>query len=122
MSEGMNPRDIKFKLALEVVARFHSVADAKAAQDEFINRFRKGEMPEDIADISLQSETGSLPIANLLKNAGLTQSTSDAMRMIRQGAVKIDGEKIEDTRLEMGVSSTHIYQVGKRRFARVTVI
>lgn len=122
MSEGMNPRDIKFKLALEIVARFHSVADAKAAQEEFINRFRKGEMPEDIAEISLQSEAGRLPIANLLKNAGLTQSTSDALRMIRQGAVKIDGEKIEDTRLEIGVSSTHIYQVGKRRFARVTVI
>ena len=63
-----------------------------------------------------------MPIANLLKNAGLTQSTSDAMRMIRQGAVKIDGEKVEDTKLAIEVSSTHIYQVGKRRFARVTVI
>lgn len=122
VSEGENPRDVKFKLALEIVSRFHSVAEAKAAQDEFINRFRKGEMPDDIAEISLQSEAGALPIANLLKNAGLTQSTSDAMRMIRQGAVKIDGEKVEDTKLAIEVSSTHIYQVGKRRFARVTVI
>ena len=122
VSEGENPRDVKFKLAQEIVTRFHSVAEAKAAQDEFINRFRKGEMPDDIAEISLQSEAGALPIANLLKNAGLTQSTSDAMRMIRQGAVKIDGEKVEDTKLAIEVSSTHIYQVGKRRFARVTVI
>jgi len=122
VSEGENPRDVKFKLAQEIVSRFHSVAEAKAAQDEFINRFRKGEMPDDIAEISLQSEAGALPIANLLKNAGLTQSTSDAMRMIRQGAVKIDGEKVEDTKLAIEVSSTHIYQVGKRRFARVTVI
>ena len=122
VSEGENPRDVKFKLAQEIVTRFHSVAEAKAAQDEFINRFRKGEMPDDITEISLQSEAGVLPIANLLKNAGLTQSTSDAMRMIRQGAVKIDGEKVEDTKLAIEVSSTHIYQVGKRRFARVTVI
>jgi len=122
VSEGENPRDVKFKLAREIVARFHSVAEAKAAQDEFINRFRKGEMPDEIAEVSLQAEAGIIPIANLLKNAGLTQSTSDALRMIRQGAVKIDGEKVEDTKLEINVSSTHIYQVGKRRFARVTVI
>ena len=122
VSGGENPRDVKFKLALEVVARFHSVAEAKSAQDEFINRFRKGEMPDDIAEVSLQAQEGIIPIANLLKNAGLTQSTSDALRMIRQGAVKIDGVKVEDTKLEIGVSSTHIYQVGKRRFARVTVV
>jgi len=122
VSEGENPRDVKFKLAREIVARFHSVAEAKAAQDEFINRFRKGEMPDEIAEVSLQAEAGIIPIANLLKNAGLTQSTSDALRMIRQGAVKIDGEKVEDTKLEINVSSTHIYQVGKRRFARVTII
>jgi tyrosyl-tRNA synthetase len=122
VSGGENPRDVKFKLALEIVARFHSVAEAKSAQDEFINRFRKGEMPDEIAEVSLQAEAGIIPIANLLKNAGLTQSTSDALRMIRQGAVKIDGEKVEDTKLEICVSSTHIYQVGKRRFARVTVV
>jgi tyrosyl-tRNA synthetase len=121
VAEGLNPRDVKFKLALEIVERFHSEADAKAALEEFINRFRKGAMPEDIPEISLQSEEGVLPIANLLKNAGLTQSTSDALRMIRQGAVKIDAEKVEDTKLVIEAGSTHIYQVGKRRFARVTV-
>jgi tyrosyl-tRNA synthetase len=121
VAEGLNPRDVKFKLAMEIVERFHSEADAKAALEEFINRFRKGAMPEDIPEISLQSEEGVLPIANLLKSAGLTQSTSDALRMIRQGAVKIDAEKVEDTKLVIEAGSTHIYQVGKRRFARVTV-
>ncbi len=121
VSAGLNPRDVKFRLALEIVARFHSDNEAQAAQQEFINRFRKGAMPEDIVEVTLQSENGVMPIANLLKNANLTQSTSDALRMIRQAAVKIDGEKVEDTRLEVKAGSTHIYQVGKRRFARVTV-
>ena len=121
VAAGLNPRDVKFRLALEIVARFHSGNEAEAAQQEFINRFRKGAMPEDIAEITLQSEDGVMPIANLLKNANLTQSTSDALRMIRQAAVKIDGEKVEDTRLEIKAGSTHIYSVGKRRFARVTV-
>jgi tyrosyl-tRNA synthetase len=121
VAEGLNPRDVKFKLALEIVERFHTEADATAAHEEFINRFRKGAMPEDIPELELQSKDGELAIANLIKNAGLTQSTSDAIRMIRQGAVKIDAEKIEDTKLVIKAGSTHIYQVGKRRFARVTV-
>jgi tyrosyl-tRNA synthetase len=121
VAEGLNPRDVKFKLALEIVERFHTEAEAKAALEEFINRFRKGAMPDDIPEVELQSNDGKLPIANLLKNAGLTQSTSDAIRMIRQGAVKIDGEKVEDAKLVIEAGSTHIYQVGKRRFARVSV-
>jgi tyrosyl-tRNA synthetase len=121
VAEGANPRDVKFKLALEIVERFHTETEAKAAHEEFINRFRKGAMPDDIPEVSLTTDDGTLPIANLLKNAGLTQSTSDALRMVRQGAVKVDGEKIEDTRLVIEAPSTHIYQVGKRRFARVIV-
>jgi len=121
VAEGLNPRDVKFNLALELVERFHSESDAKAAHEEFINRFRKGAMPEDIPEVTLNADDGVLPIANLLKSAGLTQSTSDALRMIRQGAVKIDAEKMEDTKFEIKAGSTHIYQVGKRRFARVTV-
>lgn len=121
IAAGMNPRDVKFQLGMEIVERFHSKADAEAAKQEFINRFRKGEMPEDIPEVTLTAEAGELPIANLIKDAGLTQSTSDALRMIRQGAVKIDGEKIEDTRLVIHAGSTHVYQVGKRRFSRVTV-
>ncbi|MEA1890485.1 MAG: tyrosine--tRNA ligase [Pseudomonadota bacterium] len=121
VEQGLNPRDVKFRLAGEIVARFHSQSAAEAAQQEFIDRFRKGAMPEDMPELTLHADDGVLPIANLLKDAGLTQSTSDAMRMIRQGAVKIDGEKVSDTRLEIKAGSTHIYQVGKRRFARVTV-
>jgi len=121
IAAGMNPRDVKFQLGMEIVERFHSKADAEAAKQEFINRFRKGEMPEDIPEVTLTAETGELPIANLIKGAGLTQSTSDALRMIRQGAVKIDGEKIEDTRVVIRAGTTHVYQVGKRRFSRVTV-
>jgi len=121
VEQGLNPRDVKFRLAGEIVARFHSQSAAEAAQQEFIDRFRKGAMPEDIPEVTLHRDGSVLPIANLLKDAGLTQSTSDALRMIRQGAVKIDGEKISDTKLEIKAGSTHIYQVGKRRFARVTV-
>jgi tyrosyl-tRNA synthetase len=121
VDDGMNPRDVKFHLGLEIVERFHSKSAAEAAQQEFINRFRKGAMPDEIPEVTLTADNGELPIANLIKDAGLTQSTSDAMRMIRQGAVKIDGEKIEDPRLVIAAGTTHIYQVGKRRFSRVTV-
>ncbi len=121
VEQGLNPRDVKFRLAGEIVARFHSQSAAEAAQQEFIDRFRKGAMPEEIAEVTLHAESGVLQIANLIKDAGLTQSTSDALRMIRQGAVKIDGEKVNDTKLAIKSGSTHIYQIGKRRFARVTV-
>ncbi len=120
MAEGRNPRDVKFLLGEEIVARFHSQAEATAARENFIARFQKGAMPDDIPEKTLNSE-GGLAIANLLKQAGLTQSTSDALRMIRQGAVKIDGERIEDSKLEIAAGTTHIYQVGKRRFAKVSV-
>jgi len=121
MADGRNPRDIKFLLGEEIVARFHSQAAATAARENFIARFQKGAMPDDIPEKTLAAENGHLPIANLLKQAGLTQSTSDALRMIRQGAVKIDGERIEDSKLEIATGTSHVYQVGKRRFARVSV-
>jgi tyrosyl-tRNA synthetase len=114
---GKNPRDIKILLAKEIIARFHSEADADAAEQEFINRFQKGAMP----DVMPEFEFGAgIAIGNLLKEAGLVNSTSDAMRMIRQGAAKIDGVKIEDTKL-VPETGTAVYQVGKRKFARVTV-
>ncbi len=118
---GTNPRDIKFRLASEIVARFHSESAARHAQEEFINRFRKGAMPEEIDEVTLDTQDGVLPIANLIKEAGLTQSTSEAMRMIKQGAVRIDSEKVSDPRLEIRAGTSHIYQVGKRRFSRVTL-
>ncbi|HGO5291939.1 tyrosine--tRNA ligase [Photobacterium damselae] len=117
VANGKNPRDVKFLLAKEIIARFHSEADADAAEQEFISRFQKGNMPEEMPEFEFEA---GMPIANLLKDAELVNSTSDAMRMIRQGAVKIDGEKVEDTKLTPAVG-TAVYQVGKRKFARVTL-
>jgi len=119
IEEGINPRDIKFVLGEEIVARFHSEADATNAKENFIARFQKGAMPDDITEIELTAVEGKLAIANLLKNADLVSSTSDAFRMIKQGAVKIDGEKVADKGLEIETGTEHIYQVGKRRFAKV---
>lgn len=114
---GKNPRDVKILLAKEIIARFHTEADAGAAEQEFINRFQKGAMPDEMPEFEFEA---GIAIANLLKEAGLVNSTSDAMRMIRQGAAKLDGEKIEDTKL-VPAAGTAVYQVGKRKFARVTV-
>ena len=121
VSEGMNPRDAKFELGQEIVARFHSEAEAQSARQEFIARFQKGAMPDEIPDKALESQGGKLGIAHLLRGAGLVNSTSEAFRMIKQGAVKIDGERVEDRGLEIEAGTTHVYQVGKRKFARVTL-
>ncbi len=121
VDEGMNPRDAKFELGHEIVARFHSEADAESARQEFIARFQKGAMPDEIPDKALDSQDGQLGLAHLLKGAGLVSSTSEAFRMIKQGAVRIDGERVEDRGLQIEAGSTHIYQVGKRKFARVTL-
>jgi tyrosyl-tRNA synthetase len=120
ISEGKNPRDIKFLLCDEIVARFHGQDAARKAQETFIARFQKGAMPEDMPEITLTAPNG-IAIANLLKDAGLVDSTSDAIRQIKQAAVRIDGERVEDPKLEIAAGNTHVYQVGKRRFARVTV-
>ncbi|ENM3905444.1 tyrosine--tRNA ligase [Vibrio cholerae] len=117
VANGANPRDIKILLAKEIIARFHSQADADAAEQEFINRFQKGAMPEEMPEFEFES---GIAISNLLKEAGLVASTSDALRMIKQGAVKLDGEKLEDTKL-IPACGTSVYQVGKRKFARVTI-
>ena len=121
VAEGKNPRDAKFELGQEIVARFHSDAAAESARQEFIARFQKGAMPDEIPDKALDSQDGKLGIAHLLRDAGLVSSTSEAFRMIKQGAVKIDGERVGDRGLEIEAGSTHVYQVGKRKFARVTL-
>ncbi|MDJ0711984.1 MAG: tyrosine--tRNA ligase [Woeseiaceae bacterium] len=121
VADGMNPRDAKFELGLEIVARFHSEADAESARQEFIARFQKGAMPDEIPVKALDSQDGQLGLAHLLKGAGLVSSTSEAFRMIKQGAVRIDGERVEDRALHIEAGTTHIYQVGKRKFARVTL-
>lgn len=121
IEQGKNPRDVKIDLAKELIARFHDEAAAQAAHDEFINRFQKGAMPDEMPEFELSPEGGEIAIANLLKEAGLVGSTSDAYRMIKQGAAKINGEKITDKSLVITRDSEAVYQVGKRKFARVSV-
>ena len=121
MADGANPRDIKIALAKEIIARFHSDEAAEGAHQDFIQRFQKNAIPDDMPEVTVSLVDGEIAIGNLLKEAGLVGSTSDAMRMIKQGAVKIDGDKVEDTRLTITEPSERVYQVGKRKFARVTV-
>ena len=121
VAEGFNPRDVKFLLAEELITRFHSKAAATGAQDDFITRFQKGALPDDLPEVTLETENPELPIANLLKSAGLVESTSEALRMIQQGGVKIDGIKVEDRNLLISKGTIAVIQVGKRKFAKVTV-
>ncbi|MBL4909721.1 MAG: tyrosine--tRNA ligase [Alteromonadaceae bacterium] len=122
ITAGKNPRDVKIDLAKELIARFHNEDAAQAAHQEFINRFQKGAMPDNIEEKTVTAIDGEIAIANLLKDAGLVTSTSAAMRMIKQGAVKVDGEKVPDTKVKVSLNSVAIYQVGKRKFAKVTVV
>ncbi len=121
-ADGMNPRDIKFLLAGELVARFHGQAAAAGAKDSFIKRFKNNEIPNDLSELTVSAEGGRLGIANLLREAQLVASNGEAFRMIKQGAVRIDGERVEDRGLEIAAGTTHVYQVGKRKFARVSVV
>jgi tyrosyl-tRNA synthetase len=124
VESGANPRDIKMELADEIITRFHSTTDAKSAREEFINRFRHGGIPEEIENSELVSPTQTLGITNILKQSGLTSSTSEARRMIQQGAVKVNQERIEDIDMELpaGVNCVYLIQVGKRKFKRVSLV
>jgi len=117
-SEGKNPRDIKFLLAEEIICRFHSAAAAESAKQDFIARFAKGAIPDEMPEISLKLEQ-SIGVAAMLKQAGLTSSTSESFRMIQQGAVRIDGEKVSDKGMKLERGSIVVAQVGKRKFARI---
>ena len=114
---GENPRNIKFRLADEIITRFHDEAQAKKAQQNFIDRFAKNQIPDEMDEFTLPK---GIKVANLLKDANLVSSTSEAFRMIKQGAVKIDGEKLSDKDFTPD-EGTNVYQVGKRKFARVTI-
>ena len=118
---GSNPRDYKIALAKEIIARFHSDTDAESAHEEFVQRFQKNVIPDEMPEFTLALGTAGLPVANLLKDAGLVASTSEAMRMIKQGAVKQDGEKVQDSKLVYQDAAEYVFQVGKRKFARVTL-
>lgn len=114
---GKNPRDVKILLAKEIITRFHNEEAANAAEQEFINRFQKGAIPDEMPEFTFEGEIG---LATLLKETGLVPSTSEAIRSAQQGGVKIDGEKVDDVR-QNAQKGTFVYQVGKRKFARVTV-
>ena len=117
--EGANPRNYKVKLAQEIIERFHDGKAAVKALENFEARFQRGAMPDEIDEIELKIQGSSFCIANLLKESGLTSGTSEAIRLINQGAVKIDGEKVSDAKLEISINTQNIYQVGKRKFAKV---
>jgi tyrosyl-tRNA synthetase len=118
IAEGRNPRDVKVLLAQEIVARFHSQKDAEDALADFEARFQRGAIPDDIPEVSVPAGT----VAQVLKQASLVGSTSEAMRMIDGGGVRLDGTKIEDKGLQLEVGAVVVLQVGKRKFARVTVV
>ena len=122
IAAGTNPRDIKIDFAKEMIARFHTQEDAEAAHQDFIQRFQKKALPDEIPELTITIDGEEIGIANLLKEAGLVASTSEAMRMIKQGAVKLNGkDKISDTKQTFAKGSQEIYQVGKRKFAKITI-
>jgi tyrosyl-tRNA synthetase len=122
VAAGANPRDVKVRFAQEIVARFHGAGAARAALEEFESRFRHGQLPEDMPAVSLKAPEGGLAIAQAIKQAGLAPSVSEATRNIEQGGVRLDGERLADKALKLARGASVVIQVGKRKFARVTVI
>ena len=122
VAEGANPRDIKFRLGEEMVLRFHGQTAASRAKENFIARFQQGAIPENIPEIEIPGRVDGLGITNLLKEAGLAKSTSEAMRLIDQGGVRLNGQSVEDKGLRIEPGAKCMLQVGKRRFARVTLV
>jgi tyrosyl-tRNA synthetase len=123
VDDGANPRDIKYELAKEIVSRFHGGSRAgEDAMRNFVARFQKGEMPDKIPETDISANGVGVTLPRLLKEAGLSGSTSEALRLIQQGGVRMDGEKLSDPNLQISVGETHVFQVGKRKFARVRVV
>ncbi|MDA9204719.1 tyrosine--tRNA ligase [Gammaproteobacteria bacterium] len=120
-TNGRNPRDIKIELAKELISRFHDEESANLAETNFINQFQKKNIPDDIEEVSLVISEDSIPLANLLKDVEMTSSTSEAIRMIKQGAVRIDEKKITDTKHIIASGNSAVYQVGKRKFKKITL-
>ncbi|HZN85746.1 MAG TPA: tyrosine--tRNA ligase [Burkholderiales bacterium] len=122
VAAGANPRDVKVRFAREIVERFHSRAAAERAEEEFAQRFRHGQAPEDMPEFTLRSPAGGLAVTQALKQAGLAPSVSEAARNIEQGGVKLDGERLDDKALKLAAGTTVVAQVGKRKFARIRVV
>jgi tyrosyl-tRNA synthetase len=120
-ADGANPRDAKFELGVEIVDRFHGSGAGNRARDEFIARFQQGALPEEVAEVTLQVGVEGMGLAHVLKGAQLVPSTSEAMRQVKQGAVRVDGERVDDAARRFNAGNTHVFQVGKRRLARVTL-
>ncbi len=121
VGEGANPRDVKVELAVELVARFHGVAAGEQAREEFFRRFRDGGLPDEVPEIRVSAPAGRLAIASVLKESGLTASATQAVQLIGQGAVRVDGRRVSDRKLALSAGGTYLIQVGKRRIARVTI-
>ena len=121
VDNGANPRDIKFILAEELVDRFHEKGEGSNCKQKFLERFQKGAMPSDIKEVDIDIENETILLTNLLKTVEMTSSTSEAMRLIKQGGVKIDSEKVSDTKLEIKKGSEAVYQVGKRKFLHIKI-
>ena len=120
-NDGRNPRDIKIELAKELISRFHDLKSADLAETNFVNQFQKKNMPDDIEEISFSLSGDSIPLSNLLKECGMTKSTSEAIRMIKQGAVRIDEKKVTDLKLLIHSGTSGVFQVGKRKFKKITL-
>ena len=121
VKDGKNPRDVKFILAEELVDRFHDKGDGQKCMKSFLERFQKGNLPEKIESISLSIDSEEIPLVNLLKESKMTSSTSEALRLIEQGGVKIDSNKVTDTKLKIKKNSEATYQVGKRKFLKIKI-
>ena len=121
MDAGKNPRDIKFVLAEELVDRFHKLGDGKDCKNTFLNRFQKGQIPDDIETVEIDIQSDSILLVNLLKEAAMIASVSEGNRLVNQGGIKINSEKVEDVKLEISKGSKNIYQVGKRKFLKIKV-
>jgi len=119
VAEGENPRNIKIKLAMELIARFHNQQAAEAALKDFETRFSKKAIPDEMPEVTLDKP---MPLANVLKEAGLVASTSEGHRMVKQNAVKMNGKPLSDSRALMGPFDKAVLQVGKRKFARITIL
>ena len=121
MNIGKNPRDIKFVLAEELVDRFHKDGDGEKCKETFLNRFQKGNMPDEIELIEVKIEKDTIPLVNLLKDTNMISSISEGNRLIKQGGIKINSKKVEDSKLEISKGTEDIYQVGKRKFLKIKV-
>ena len=121
MQEGKNPRDIKFILAEEIVDRFHKDGDGQKCKESFLNRFQKGQIPENVDSVKVNIDGESILLVNLLKETNMIASVSEGNRLIKQGGIKVNSEKVNDPKFEISINSENLYQVGKRRFLKIKI-